>query len=295
MGQILAKNRGINYTMKDFYIIIRSVDFISQRASELFGGNKEKQLEFSLKSLAESIKGLNVRVDVLHQGSKYIDLIKSTLPESRILILDEVKDGAYLSVRKQIEYCIEQNDSDFCAILEDDYYYTPDCFRKIKQLFKDNVDIQYCTPADSIEYYTSFHHKLRHPFCIMSGGMLWRTVPGTTHTFFARKRVLIKDKIVFDKYIKIPFLKVPFAATDCSMWSALIKHGMYNPYYFFKCLIKNKYVAWSLFISWCLNWRFILTHYSRDLFAPTKTLAIHLDRGKFLPPGWDQERIKNLM
>jgi hypothetical protein len=180
---------------------------------------------------------------------------------------------------KQIEILANQNDSEFVFFAEDDYFYLPGRFHLLLDLMQKNEDVDFCTPADHLDFYTdSFHqHKMRLK---VEQGQVWKTANGTTGTFATRKATLRQTRSTLLSLGR---------NTDAGMWLSLTKHHVLNPCDLLTQPFIFPYRGASLAFAWLLNWRQILFGRRYTLFVPVPSIATHMD-AKLLAPFVDWEK-----
>jgi hypothetical protein len=271
----------------DFAIAYRVYPKMGREALPVFGGDKFLLTRVAFRSFVQSVRNFKVKLWLLLDTCppSYEAFFRANWPGDALEIVSYQNKGNGGTFQEQITLLTAQEDAEICYVAEDDYFYLPDCFDKVHELFRTHPEIEYVTPYDHLEYYVSPHQEMSHEVLADPHFPIWRTVPSTTCSFFARPAVLRDSVHAFRSYAK-PFLFN--YGTDGTMWLALTKHRIFNPLRFASWLRTTKYVAWSWFTAWMLCSGDILRKPRRRLWAPIPSLAMHLVH-PYPPPGidWD--------
>lgn len=277
----------------DFAIAIRAYNRLPGISFPGFS-DKFSLIKKSFESLCVSSLGLKIKLFILldcqkAEESQYSEFFKNKWFEQQKVYPDiEIrKDTNYSSFQWQYEILNNQNHSQLCVFLEDDYFLLPDCLIKIKELFDNYSQVNFVSPYDHLAYYTDWNQVIPHDV-ICHNNHIWRSVPGTTSTFFTRKSMLTECKTAFKAYHKVLFF--PFHATDTMKWLAITHKNIFNPLFFLKCIIYHRYVAWGWFIAWILCWKQILFKKPYNLYVPIPALGTHMIKRE-LPPLIDWNRL----
>lgn len=273
----------------DFAVAYRVYPRIGREALPVFGGDKFLLTRVAFKSFVRSIDPFRTKLWVLLDSCppEYEQFFREAWPGETPQIVNYVEKGNGGTFQEQISLLSEQSEAELCCVLEDDYFYLPDCFRRIHELFDRHPEVDYATPYDHLEYYVSAHHEMTHEVLDGTALPVWRTVPSTTCSFIGRISALRDNLRAFRAYGK-PFLFN--YGTDGTIWLAITKHRVFNPVRFAQWLPRTKYVAWSWFTAWTLCGGDILTKRRRKLWAPIPSLALHLVHS-YPPPGIDWDRL----
>ena len=61
--------------------------------------------------------------------------------------------GNQATFKLQLDILLEQNYSEIVYFAEDDYFYFPNQFEKMINFLKKNIDVDFVTPYDHLDYY----------------------------------------------------------------------------------------------------------------------------------------------
>jgi hypothetical protein len=276
----------------DFAIAYRVYPKMGRDGLPVFGGNKFLLTRVAFRSFVRSLRKFKVKLWILLDSCppEYEAFFRATWPGEDLQVISFQNKGNGGTFQEQMSILTGQTDVEICYVAEDDYFFLPDCFESIHNLFRTHPEVEYVTPYDHLEYYVSAHQEASHEVLADPRLPVWRTVPSTTCSFFARRSVMRDNLHAFRSYGK-PFLFN--YGTDGTMWLAITKHRMFNPWRFICWLKTARYVAWSWFTAWTLCGRDILGRPRRKLWAPIPSLALHLVRS-YPPPGidWDSLLLK---
>lgn len=187
--------------------------------------------------------------------------------------------GNQATFRLQLEILSTQNEADVVYLAEDDYVYLPNMFRPMFELLKCSRMADFVTPYDHLDYYSRINlHE--HRFRVESfAGLHWREAVYTCCTFMTTKRALQKTVSVLSSYA--------LGNTDISMWMALTKFNVRNPYRFLKYLVRDReFLFPSLWRAYRFCLREVLFGRPWKLMAPIPSIATHAEQ-KFLAPNID--------
>jgi hypothetical protein len=273
----------------DFAVAYRVYPRIGREAMPIFRGDKFLLTRVAFRSFVRAMRGFKVKLWVLLDSCPpaYEAFFRTAWPGDALQVLSYPNKGNGGTFQEQISLLTSQTDAGLCCVGEDDYFYLPDCFQRLHELFARHPEVDYATPYDHLEYYVSPHHEMSHAVMGDTSLPIWRTVPSTTCSFLARSSALKDNTHAFRSYGK-PFLFN--YGTDGTMWLAITKHRIFNPWRCAQWLRSAKYVAWSWFTAWTLCGSDILTKRRRNLWAPIPSLALHLVHS-YPPPGVDWNRL----
>jgi hypothetical protein len=269
----------------DFAVAYRVYPKMGRQAIPIFKDDKFLLTRVAFKSFVQSMKGFRVKLWLLLDTCPpaYEEFFRAQWSGDSLTIINFQNKGNGGTFQEQISILTANEVADLYCVLEDDYFYLPDCFKRIHELFLNHPEIDYVTPYDHLEYYVSRHQEMSHDVLEDTAMPVWRTVPSTTCSFITRLPALRDNTHAFRSYGR-PFL-FNFG-TDGTMWLAITKHRIYNPVRFLQWLKTAKYVAWSWFTAWTLCASDIIFKPRRKLWAPIPSLALHLVYS-YLPPGID--------
>ncbi|MFO1476489.1 MAG: hypothetical protein U1F98_07550 [Verrucomicrobiota bacterium] len=273
----------------DFAVSYRVYPGIGREAIPLFEGDKFLLTRVAFQSFVRAVEGFKVKLTVLLDGcpAAYEEFFRSAWSQPSLEIVHYTKKGNYGTFQDQMTQLDAEREAEFLCVAEDDYFFLPEAFRCMHELLKAHPEVDYLTPYDHLEYYVSRHQEMSHEVLADPKMPVWRTVPSTTCSFVARPEAFRDNLHAFRSYGK------PFwfnYGTDGTMWLAITKHRVYDPFRAMRWLGSAKYVAWSWFTAWTLCGLDILFKKPRKLWAPIPSLALHLVHS-YLPPGVDWNRL----
>ena len=239
-----------------------------------FSDDKYKLSYFCLKSFKESLGKLKVKMIVLLDNcpSEYVELFKKFFKEEDLELIQLQGIGNLRTFALQIKYLSEQNYSDIVYFAEDDYFYMPDQFEEMVNLLKENEDVDFVSPYDHPEDYSSKLHN--HPNYLKSTDMRhWRTASSTCLTFLTDKKTLNEAKNVLSSYSR--------GNHDASMWFSLTRYNL-NPLKALKNLNDRVFIN-LLLNSWRYSLKQVIFGKKRKLWVPVPTIGIHMESDN-LPP-----------
>lgn len=273
----------------DLVAVYRVCPKMGRNSFLLFNNDKFLQTRVAFKSFCNATAGLKVKLHVLliNCPIEYKNFFISEWGDD-INIIDLGDQTNPQTFLRQFEILSKQNYSEICAFIEDDYFWLKESLFEIVDLFDDYQNIDFVTPYDHRESYTSAHKVMTHKvFSSIYSQRIWRTVHGTTGTFFCRKSALIDCKTAIQSMGKpFPLKRLhPFDLSDCGIWTAITKFNVFNPFYFLRCLLwQSRYTAWNWLMCWIFCWKQILFKHKYDIWQPIPSLATHLVDSS-LPPG----------
>ena len=269
----------------DFAVAYRVYPRIGREAVPVFRGDKFLLTRVAFRSFVRSVQGFRVKLWILLDGCPpaYEDFFKASWPGGSPEIINYQQKGNYGTFQEQISILTGQNEAEVCCVLEDDYFFLPDCFRQLHDVFAKHPEVDYVTPYDHLEYYVSAHQEISSEVLEDTTLPIWRTVSSTTCSFVARHSALRDNAHAFRAYGKRFLFNY---GTDGTIWLAITKHRILNPWRCVQWLKTAKYVAWSWFTAWTLCGIDIVSKPRRKLWAPIPSLAMHLVHS-YPPPGID--------
>jgi hypothetical protein len=257
--------------------------------------NKQDTVKLTIKTLSDAAQGLKVHLFVLldapdHLREAYEDLIlnnwHSDIKPTFIFAPNETN---YSIFQRQYDLLVQQDESEFCAMLEDDYCWLPNALTEIKRLFDEHPEVDFATGYDHGEYYSKWWQQIPSSFLESRRLPIWRKVAGTTSTCFARRSAL-KECVIPMRAYNHKLLFYPLHATDAMVWYSITKTGVFNPFYFLRCIWERRlYLLWAVTLAWVLCWKHLLFRPKRCLWASIPALCTHMNQ-ESLPPSIDWEQ-----
>jgi hypothetical protein len=261
----------------DLSIAYRIYPHVAQSARGLPSSEDKFQLsEICLRSFKESLGNLRVKLWVLLDGcpENYEHLFRKYFDARDLVLIPLPGVGNRVTFAKQIELLLKQQDCEIVYFAEDDYFYLPGQFRCMLEFLLAHEEVHFVSPYDHLDYYTMALH--RHPGqVIVHGDRRWRSAASTCLTFLTRRVTLSKTEAVFRNYKR--------RSLDCSLWLALTKHRVFDPFFFARHLFQNFCFCKIVLKSWLYFWPQILFGEKRMLCVPVPGIATHLDANALSP------------
>lgn len=253
------------------------------KAPPIYSDNKYKLSELCLRSFKESLGNLKVKALILLDDcpAEYQALFKKYFSQSDLELINLGGVGNYATFNLQIDLLLKQNYSEIIYFAEDDYFYFPKQFAEMIELLKNNNDIDFVTPFEHPDYYSSDLHKHEKEDKLYSRRH-WIRVNSTCLTFLTKKETLRKTKWVFKTY--------KYKNNDSSLWLSLTKYRVFNPILPIKYLFQREWFLFEIIsFAWLFCWWQILLGKRWKLWAPKPTIATHMNSELMAPNiNWKQ-------
>jgi hypothetical protein len=226
-----------------------------------------------LRSFKKALGGLRVKIWALLDGCppQYEALFRNTFPNGNLEILPLDKIGNLATFSLQIELLASQTEAQYVCFAEDDYFYFPGAFEKMVEFMQKNPDVDFVTPYDHPDSYSTSSRLERHvvrPF----GDRYWRTASSTCLTFLTSTQNLVHTKAMFKTYIR--------GNMDCPIWLSLTQ----------KLELADYRVHWHDMFrvkTWVKTWRWgyraLLFGRRYRLWTPMPALATHMESSCLSP------------
>ncbi|MBN20218.1 MAG: glycosyl transferase family 2 [Bdellovibrionaceae bacterium] len=244
--------------------------------------NKLKLVTLGLKSLKQGLKGVNFHFyAILDQcPESYESVILKEMGEDNTTILQASPSGNEATFTQQIEILLNQDFSSSVYFAEDDYLYLPESFKKMLDFQKKFEKIDFITPYNHPDYLDYDFQKIKREK-IDYENIQWMTVASTCLTFLTSKDVLKRTQQQLKTYTQ--------GNPDAGMWLTLTHEHLFNPLKW----IKFKKKDWDSFTFIAKAWQMspiqILFQKKHLLWAPSPTLATHLESTRIASEvPWDQ-------
>ncbi len=259
----------------DIAIAYRIYEFVS-KVPAIYPRNKLELSRVGLLSLKASLEGIRAKLYIIIDfcPPEFAQMIKSIFPVDCEIIENNPRKFNYGTFAQQIDILTKQNDSEIVYLAEDDYVYVPGQFKELVYFIKDNKDVDFVSPYDHTDYYTSSFHNLGvniKPY----GTRYWKTGISTTLTFLTRKSILKETAPVFLTYSKNNY--------DASVWISLTKAHVFNLFTFIGTLFTEKWIWGMLWRAWRYNARQILFGRTFTLWVSLPSIATHLEKDTLGP------------
>jgi hypothetical protein len=261
----------------DVAIAYRIYPEVAESAKGLpFSDDKLRLSEMCLKSFRESLSGLQVKLWAILDGCppEYVQLFTEYFDQDDLVTVELKGAGNSATFLKQIEILLGQQESEVVYFAEDDYFYLPNQFRSMIDFLLENKDVDFVSPYDHLDCYTMDLHR-EPKWLRVYAGSHWRTAASTCLTFLTRKRTLAQSRAALQAYKR--------RSLDCSVWLSLTKHRIFNPLFFTKHLVEDRFFAKIILKSWLYCWPQILFGKRWKLWIPVPGIATHLDINALSP------------
>lgn len=268
----------------DLAVAYRIYPKVSSHPPPVFADDKFRLAKLCLESFKGSLGNLRVKLWALLDNCPpiYEELFtRLWLPEDLVLTrLPGVGDAA--TFREQARILTEQDDAEIVYLAEDDYFYLPGQFTLAVNFLKQNADVDFVSPYDHPDIYSTELHKLPRP-TRAAAGKTWQSCMSTTHTFLTtRERLREARWVLLRRYGRV--------SPDLSRWMALTKRRVFNPFFFARSAITCPFWAGSVFYAWRYCWKQILFGRRFNLWVPQPSIANHMAAGMEAPGiDWQNE------
>jgi len=271
----------------DLAVAYRIYPKMSAARPPVFAEDKFKLAELCLKSFKDSLGGLRVKLWVLLNNCPpaYEALFTQLWPAEDLVLVRFPGVAPGTTLHEQFRILTEQTDAEIVYFAEDDYFYLPGQFQQAVNFLKQNPDADFATPYDHPDLHsTDLHNRQRETREF--GGKTWSSCVSTTHTFLAKRTVLIETQRLFiGLFQAFQGQTIP----DLTMWMALTKKRVFNPINFICWLVSHRFWAGSIFLAWYYCWRQILFGRRLTLWIPQPSIATHMV-ARLQAPGIDWQK-----
>jgi hypothetical protein len=234
-------------------------------------GFKQKPplLRLNLETFRESLGDLKIKLWILLDKCPplYGEMLEEIFAKIQMEIIPLGGEGNGPTFRRQMDILTAQTDSDLVYVAEDDYLYLPGSLQQAVTFMRNHPEVDFATLYDHPDYHERFIHDFPGSE-IAEDGHRWRNVVSTCLTFMARKQALVDSKSVFMTYNKNP---------DLALWMALTKIRVRNPWSWVRSAGDGLFFSVSHALAWRYAWRHILLGKRQTLWAPTPSLATHME------------------
>jgi hypothetical protein len=258
----------------DLAVAYRIYPKTSASRPPVFAEDKFKLAELCLKSFKDSLGNLRIKIWVLLNDCPpaYEKMFTELWPSEDLVLLRYPGVAPGTTLHEQFRILTEQTDAEIVYFSEDDYFYLPGQFQLAVNFLKQNPVADFATPYDHPDLHTTDLHNYPHQTREFKGRK-WSPCMSTTHTFLAKRSVLIETRKLF-----LGFFQTFKGRTspDLAMWMALTKKRVFNPLKFASWSVSHRYWAGSIFLAWYYCWRQILCGRRYTLWTPQPTIATHM-------------------
>lgn len=275
----------------DLAVAYRIYPRMSSHLPPIFADDKLKLAGFCLDSFKASLGNLRVKIWVLLDNCPpvYEEMFSRLWSPEDLELVRFPGVGDAATFREQARILMAQTDAETVYLAEDDYFYLPGQFQLAVNFLNQNPDVDFVSPFDHPDIYTTELHRLPRE-TRTADGKDWISCFSTTHTFLTRRDTLRECRWVFlADYGRI--------SPDLSKWMALTKKYVFNPFAFARWLVTCPFWAGSIFYAWRYCWRQILFGRKFTLRVPHSSIATHMAAGMVAPgvdwPGEFQKRLSS--
>jgi hypothetical protein len=253
------------------------------KSPAFFSADKFRLSKMCLDSFRGALGGLRAKVWALLDGCppEYEELFRETFSGYDLEIISLSKIGNLATFSRQIDLLTSQMEASHVYFAEDDYFYFPDALEKMVTFMRGNQDVDFVTPYDHPDSYSTssrFERHLVRPF----GDRYWRTASSTCLTFLTSRENLVRTASIFKTYNA--------GNMDCSLWLALTQRfALANPRIHCHDLLRAK--IWAK--TWMWGAKNILLGKQYRLWVPLPTLATHMESTCLAPLiDWQNEFLR---
>ena len=236
-----------------------------------FDDDKLRQAELCVRSFRRATGGLRVKLWAVMDNCppEYEQMFRRYFDGPDFVPVPMQKAGNYGTFAQQLSILLKQDDAEMVFLAEDDYLYVNFDFVAMTDFLR-SEGVDFISPFDHTDDYTLKLHDFPKWVRVLRG-IHWRTAASTCLTFLTTKKLLSRYEGVFRSYERGNF--------DVSVWLALTKHRIFNPFNSFLYESEGKYFVLRAFLK---AWRYsagqILFGRRAGLWVPMPTFALHLDR-----------------
>ena len=257
----------------DLAVAYRIYPKVSSHPPPIFADDKFKLAKLCLRSFKHSLGNLRAKLWVLLDNCppEYEALFSALWPAEDLVFVRFPGVGDAATFREQARILAEQTDAETVYLAEDDYFYLPDQFPLAVQFIRNNVDVDFVSPYDHPDIYSTRLHRLPRAEKIV-GSKIWRSCMSTTHTFLTTRGNLRAARwVLLRRYGRV--------SPDLSRWMALTKRRVFNPVFFVYSAATCPFWAGSVIYAWRYCWKHILFGRRFNLWIPHPSIATHMAAG----------------
>jgi hypothetical protein len=244
--------------------------------------DKRVMVHINLETFRAAIGNLKIKVWLLLDNcppdyEKLAATILSDIPLEFVRLKGEGNEATFT---RQIDILSRQEDAEVVYFIEDDYLHLPGALERGVAFLKRHREADALTLADHADYHRRYVDRVRSPQYDEEGHR-WRKVVATALTFMIRRNALLRAGEVLKTFTA--------GNSDLGLWMALTKFRVFNPWCCIRGFGDGKFIPGSQALAWWHAWRYILFGKRLTLWAPTPTLATHLERqSAALDADWSQ-------
>lgn len=270
---MLNGDTNITGSKYDLAVAYRIYPKVSSHPPPVFADDKLKLATLCLESFKRSLGNLRIKLWVLLDGCppSYEELFTKLWPAVDLVFKRYPGVGDAKTFREQAMILAEQTDAEIVYLAEDDYFYLPGQFVKAVNFFRENAGVDFVSPYDHPDIYSTALHRVPRETKIAEG-TTWQSCMSTTHTFLTTRTRLREARwVLLRHYGRV--------SPDLSRWMALTKRRVFNPLFFAHSVIRCPFWAGSIFHAWRYCWKQILFGRRFNLWIPRPSIATHMVAG----------------
>jgi hypothetical protein len=242
----------------------------------VYGTDKLKMSEFALASFKRSLGSLRVRVYAILDScpEPYERMFQNYFADSELSIIHCNKEGNAATFARQIDLMMTQTDAQYVYLAEDDYFYRDNAMMEAVTFMRKGNGIDFVTLYDHPDYYTlPFHHRSEQGLDV--DGIHWTSRISTCLTFLTTAETLQKTAPIFKSFSR--------QNLDTSIWMALRRREAYNPIRALSIVLHDRSFVPVYAKAWLHSAVPLLFGKRYTLWAPTPSLATHLESTGIAP------------
>lgn len=232
--------------------------------------DKLSMVKANFKSFRAAIGSLRVKIWIILDSCPpvYQELAEQIFAGLELEFILLQKAGNQATFLRQCEVLSSQKLADLVYFIEDDYLHLPHALEIAVAFMRRHPTADFITLYDHPDYYTKYIHLIKGSKS-EEKERRWRTVTSTCLTFMARWNSLSVSAKLFATYAN--------KNSDLGLWMAITKTCVCNPVTFVRSVGDGLFFVASAFMAWRFGWQTILFQKKRTLWAPSPSLATHLE------------------
>ena len=261
----------------DLAVAYRIYPKVSSHPPPVFTDDKYKLAKLCLESFKCSLGNLRIKLWVLLDNCPpiYEELFTRLWSPEDLVFKRFPGVGDAATFREQARILSEQTAAEIVYLAEDDYFYLPGQFAGAVNFLKQNADVDFVSPYDHPDIYSTELHHLPRVARTMDG-KTWQSCMSTTHTFLTTRKTLHEARwVLLRRYGRV--------SPDLSRWMALTKRRVFNPVFFARSAVSCPFWAGSIYYAWRYCWKQILFGRRFNLWVPHPSIANHMAAGMEAP------------
>ncbi|HPG41019.1 MAG TPA: glycosyltransferase family 2 protein [bacterium] len=268
----MPKTGGYKYDLAVAYRIYPGIS----KTPLVYADDKYQLARLCLRSFKQCLGDLKVKMLVILDGCppEYKQLFTELFNEVDLVFHVYDGIGNQATFNEQIDWLLQQEDTETVYLAEDDYFYLPGQFPAMIDFLNSGHDVDFITPYDHPDYYSRPFH--RPPAMTREyGRRRWRTAQSTCLTFLTTKASLQLTAGLFRSFAR--------GNHDHALWAALTKFSGMRIWDHAATAFKEIYYLKLLYLTWRYGGRQISCGKKWRLWAPTPAIATHIESSGIAP------------